>query len=234
METWNKISSTSTKYPLAYSLFICYKWQILFMLLLKWVSTIVININIYFTKQILEYIEGDSDNTNRAVFFVFVLVSFEIIYKVINRNCLMIQEVITSRVSYSVTGLVYSKLFRFSKSIHKYTKGELNNLCVNDTGEIESLIWQMPYWTSNVLSIAIGWYALYHMIGFIFIIGLGIIGLTSGFLYFWSHLQSKIYELLSSNNDDRVNLLTEIIENIKVIKINWWSGKFTYWNYWEH
>ena len=134
----------------------------------------------------------------------------------------------TWRVSYSVTGLVYSKMFKFSKSMNKYTKGELNSLWVNHPTEIESLVWQMPYWTSSVLSVIIGWYALYQMIGFIFIFGIIIIGLTSGCLYFCSKFQSKIYELINSNYEERVNLLTEIIENIKAIKMNSWSNWFTH------
>eukprot|EP00345_Euplotes_harpa_P007392 CAMPEP_0168333046 /NCGR_PEP_ID=MMETSP0213-20121227/9350_1 /TAXON_ID=151035 /ORGANISM="Euplotes harpa, Strain FSP1.4" /LENGTH=107 /DNA_ID=CAMNT_0008337247 /DNA_START=1081 /DNA_END=1404 /DNA_ORIENTATION=+ len=65
------------------------------------------------------------------------------------------------------------------------------------------------------------------MIGLIFIYGVIIIMVTGVGIFYISKLQTKLYESISENSDDRANLLSEIIDNIKVIKINSYLESFT-------
>mmetsp|Transcript_41923 Transcript_41923/g.48534 ORF Transcript_41923/g.48534 Transcript_41923/m.48534 type:complete len:177 (-) Transcript_41923:1539-2069(-) len=133
----------------------------------------------------------------------------------------------TCKVSNATSCLLYSKLFKVSKSSCRLSKGEMNNLVTTDAIYVESMIWQLPYHSSNLLTILISCYALYSMIGLIFIYGVVIIVVTGVGIYYISKLQTKLYESISENSDDRANLLSEIIDNIKVIKINSYLESFT-------
>lgn len=101
-------------------------------------------------------------------------------------------------------------------------KGTINNLIDSDTSEVENFIWMLPYMCSTPLFITLSCWTLYTLIDKACIVAiLIVIGLTYALTYV-KKFASKFQEKLWKNADMRSNIMNELIENIKIIKMNSW------------
>ena len=174
-------------------------------------------------REILGYIEGEYTDRDRAVMFVFIMVFFEIISRVLNSNISIFKSNLTRRVNVSIMGLIYSKIYNISGSNKKYSKGTINNIINSDSLQVQNIIWMIPYSVSAPFSIIVNCYTLYTMIGWAFMVAVLISAVISLLTYFVSKYIRDWYQNQQKHMDERANYLNEMIENIKVIKINSWT-----------
>ena len=74
---WENRSRGNYTHPLLKSIFKCYKWKILQIIISAWINTIMELVSIFILKGILDYIEGKSDNFNWTILFVVLFVAIE-------------------------------------------------------------------------------------------------------------------------------------------------------------
>lgn len=66
------------KYPLFWALYDCYKWQVLITMLAFWTNILLETINIHILREVMAYIDGESNDQNKAVMFVVIMTAFEL------------------------------------------------------------------------------------------------------------------------------------------------------------
>ena len=189
------------------------------MLIVESIVTLMSSLNLIIMREILGYIEGEYTDRDRAVMFVFIMVFFEFISRVLNSNISILKNNLTRRVNVSIMGLIYSKIYNISGSNKKYSKGTINNIINSDSSEVQNVIWMIPYSVSTPLSIIINCYTLYTMVGWAFMVAVLISAVLSLLTYFVSKYVREWYEKQRKQMDEKANYLNEMIENIKVIKI---------------
>ena len=201
-------------------MFSLFKWNIIAALTIEYLSTIMLSLNLIFMREILGYIEGEYTNRDRAAIFVFVMIIFELISRVFDTNITVLKNKLWREVDVSIMGLIYSKIYRISGSNKKYSKGTINNIIQSDSSEIQNTIWMLPSAASTPFSVIINCYTLYTMVGWPFMVAVIITILLSTLTYFVSKYVIRWYENNRKQMDERANYLNEMIENIKVIKMN--------------
>ena len=127
-KSWEKYKN-SNKYRLLRSIFDTYKYEIFLMVVCSWGYAVLETYNIFILKEIMDYIDGENDDTNKALMFVFILALFEVTAKAIHKFLDVVQFKIYYKIGVAIQKMNYSKIFRISSATNKnYKKGDLNNL----------------------------------------------------------------------------------------------------------
>ena len=118
--------------------------------------------------------------------------------------------------------LIYDKILKLSPSIDVNT-GEIYNYVQIDSNKLCKLIINLP----NIISIPILLvaynYLLYQYIGLAFIPGVAVMIIFLIINYYYRTQFSKYLKLHLKRADARINVTTEMINNLKAIKLNAWD-----------
>ena len=127
----------------------------------------------------------------------------------------------------AISGLIYTKILRVSAATNKkFKKGQTNNLVGIHSKRVKILFIKLSDFCNAPFSVIATSYSLYCAIGNVFWYVLGIMLINTGFTYLFANYFIKLYIKAMKIEDKRSNLITEIIENIKVIKMNSWIACF--------
>jgi len=152
-EAWKR-NKNKSKYPLIRCVYDCYKWQILFTVLISWLCVYLETYNIYILREVMSYIEGGSDDMNRALLFVVIMSISELSSQILRNFIGTLQNTISHRSYVGIQKLLYSKIFSISSATNKkYKKGELNNLIESDPYTVCEIIWYIPNVSSFPVSV---------------------------------------------------------------------------------
>ena len=127
-----------------------------------------------------------------------------------------------------INGLVYDKIFRFNLlNKSKHTVGSIVNLIQSDSQKISNLVY-LAVFISNLIALFSGIYLIYFYAGSIayIILAVFILGVTSSTIFV--RYRIKIVTTLLEIKDQRVQSLTNVINNIKFIKMKAWENFFHY------
>ena len=224
-KAWEENKHTG-KYALLRALFSLHKWTIVIAVGFSWFGVAIETLNIYVLKEVMSYIDGEYDNINRALKFVFAMAMLEFI----SRCSHMARdrfEITRSKIAHGIQTLIFSKVFDVTSSSNKkYRKGELNGLVNHDPHRISHFLNMCSEVVTIPFAIASAIFSLYQIIGMITIYALTLLIAASIGLFMFSKLNSKLHRIMRRHDDERGNVLLEMVENMKVIKMNSYTQKF--------
>ena len=147
--------------------------------------------------------------------------------RVISSHFGMIRMQTSRHILTALSGLIYSKILRISSATNKkFKKGQINNLVGIHSRRVKMLFMKISDFCNAPFSVIAASYSLYRVIGNIFWYVLGIMIINAGITYLFTKHFMRLYTRAIKIEDKRSNLIAEIIENIKVIKMNSWIACF--------
>ena len=226
-KSWEQYKDTG-KNALLKSVFNAYRYEILLTIVYCWVCIFLETYNIFILKEVMDYIDGENNNINRALMYVVIMALFELGARTLHMAVDRIQLKVASRVCVGIQKMVYSKIFKISSATNKkYKKGDLNNLVNSDPDRMARLLWELPHITSLPFLLVCSCASLFNVIGYVAFYAVAIVLFTCFCTFYICKLTEKLWKQIRKNSDERSNVLTEIIENIKVIKMNSYTECFT-------
>ena len=118
--------------------------------------------------------------------------------------------------------LIYAKILKLSPSTN-LNSGEIYNLVQIDSFKLCRLIMNFPNLFSIPILLVAYNYLLYKYIGISFIIGIIVMIIFLIINYYYRTQFSKYLKLHMKKSDLRMAVTTEMINNLKVIKLNGWD-----------
>ena len=76
-------------------------------------------LNIQILREVMAYIDGESQDQSRALLFAALMVLFEMLARVFHTSCDGLQVKTAGKMRRSVKGLIYSKIFTLSSATNK-------------------------------------------------------------------------------------------------------------------
>ena len=182
--------------------------------------------SIYVLKEAMSYIDGEYDDIYRALGFVLAMVLIDFVSTCSSLNIERI-EIVNLKICHGIQTLVFAKVFKVTSSSNKkYKKGELNGLVNQEPRKLSYFLSQCSDFVIVPFSIASTVFSLYQIIGVVTIYALIILIAASIGMFLFSKLNSKLQRIMRRHDDERSNMLLEVVENIKVIKMNSYTQKF--------
>ncbi|XP_062618978.1 multidrug resistance-associated protein 1-like isoform X2 [Saccostrea cucullata] len=131
------------------------------------------------------------------------------------------------RVSATLMAALYKKALTVSRNSKQTSSvGEILNLMSVDTSTIQDNMMFVGLWIEALVEIMLALYFLYELLGYAMFVGCGVMVLLVPLNAF---LASKSFRLMQEQmkvKDGRINILSEVINGIKVLKLYAWEMTF--------
>ena len=146
----------------------------------------------------------------RLLIIIFQRKSSQHLNNMGNRNCITLKN------------LIYAKILKLCPSIN-INSGEIYNFVQIDSYKLCKLIINFPNLFSMPLLLVAYNYMLYKYIGLAYIIGVVVMIIILIINYYYRTQFSKYLKLHMKKTDLRMKVTTEMINNLKAIKLNGWD-----------
>ncbi|XP_019920175.3 multidrug resistance-associated protein 1 [Magallana gigas] len=131
------------------------------------------------------------------------------------------------RVRATLMSALYRKVLKVGNiSRQKSSVGEILNLMSVDTSTISDSMPLIGMWFESLLEIMFSLYFLYEILGYAVFAGCGLMVLLVPVNAYLSSKSFKVIEDHMKLNDDRIKLLSEVINGIKILKLYAWEMIF--------
>jgi ATP-binding cassette, subfamily C (CFTR/MRP), member 2 len=200
-------------------LWICF-WISLFFSCLEFAKTFVMYQSLKNFKKAQDDISPHALYINIGI-LVGGLAICQLIFACLNAVLGMYTNLVSQRFSASVRCLIFEKLLRKSFEREQLlTMGELTNIINSDTSNLEDItdlacgIFKIP------LEIIIGVVGMYMLMGMATFAALAVLSLTIIINWGYSKAYGRHKQKYNEKKDSRTNVIVELFENIKFIKLN--------------
>lgn len=196
----------------------------------------------FFLRLILEYIADPSaQKTETAYLYVVGLLVGSCMQSIFQSQCLFIGRRICVRLRAIIIGEVYAKALRRKDMAgasvtakdgddveqEQARNGQIINLMSVDSFKVSEVCAYLHYIVPEMpLQIIIAIFFLYKLLGWSAIAGVAIFVLLIPANYFVSKWIQDIQKTMMKKTDARMNLNSEVISNIRIIKYFAWEEKF--------
>jgi len=196
-------------------------------LLAVFINLIVAILNIlipFLITWIIEYISTPSGEDGGISFGIILFTSYILISclsNLLTETTIFMQNIIGDKAYTALILLIYDKLLKITPSTNKeFDNGKIINFIQIDADRAEEIAWEFPKIANLPIQLLFGLIFLYYYFGY-FLFPACVIGIVLFVINFYitlwsSSLQCKILE----RKDERMNTTSEIINNIKTVKLN--------------
>ncbi|XP_015522174.2 ATP-binding cassette sub-family C member 4 isoform X1 [Neodiprion lecontei] len=179
---------------------------------------------------VISYFDTNQNSTtpNQALFNIGILifVSLSIVF-IDHHNDLRAQE-IGMCVRIACCSMIYRKVLRLDLSTTRNgATGKVANLISNDVARFDTVliylhfIWIMPF---QILLIG---YVMWESVGFATLVGVGVmIAQTFPIQGYLTRVAAKLRSSIAARTDERVQVMSEMISGIQVVKMYSWEEPF--------
>ena len=181
------------------------------------------------TTLILEYIQDQSEG--RGLYYGLSLVIgynlLDIISNLLMEQSDFIQMVLGVKSSHGIIGVIYDKVLKLSAATNKtFSQGEIINFIDVDVEKIPKLVIVLPLAARFPFQVVFGLCFLFYYFGYSLFAGIGF-GIIFTFLNYLIGLgRAALQKRILKEKDKRMRATTEVINNIKAIKLNSWIDMF--------
>ncbi|XP_036147821.1 multidrug resistance-associated protein 4 [Monomorium pharaonis] len=183
---------------------------------------------------IIDYFARDSTGRNKielndVLIYVACLILCTIISVLIMHQSMLLSLQFGMRIRIACSSLLYRKLLRLNRaSMNQTGTGQIMNLLSNDVTRFDqsttflNYIWIMPF------QIIIVGYIMWQKIGFSTLVGIGSLLITALIVQgSFSILSRKLRAMIAPLTDRRVQLMSELVAGIQVVKMYAWEKPFS-------
>ncbi|CAD6222001.1 GSCOCT00005267001.2-RA-CDS [Cotesia congregata] len=200
-------------------------------LLLLFQTVILRSVQPIFQAQVISFFDsGDKNSTtrNETLGYATALIATTLGVTFIMHHTNVDSQQIGMRIRIACSSLIYRKSLRLSKTALDTTAGgQIINLLSNDVNRFDLLPMYFNYlWIMPIQIIVVG-YIMWQSIGIYTLIGFGsLLLLTIPIQAYASILSGKLRASIAGLTDRRVQLMSELVAGIQVIKMYAWEKPF--------
>ncbi|EGT42811.1 hypothetical protein CAEBREN_19528 [Caenorhabditis brenneri] len=218
-------SSEEKRIPsIIWSLFLMFKWDILAEMFVKLLSDVLLFCNPLLLRSLIRFTEHLNQPLWQAILLAFTMFISAEMSSILLSHYFYLMYRVGTRVQACLTAAVYRKTLRLSNSARREkTVGEIINLMAIDIDRFQQITPQtMQYW-SNPFQIGLALFLLYQQLGVSVFSGVTVMVLLlpanlaiTMIIRKWQIAQMKY-------KDERVKMVNEVLNGIKVIKLYAWE-----------
>ena len=152
---------------------------------------------------------------------VFALVASKLLLTIVSSNNQFHIEIASNKITNSINGLIFNKIKQKSLERDKlFSLGEITNLSQVDSNQISNIGSSLSRLIIVPIEIIIGVGWLFQMFGLALFPAMGVLFFVTTLNYYLSKLYMKYKIKLMEAKDQRGQIISEVFNNIKFIKIS--------------
>ncbi|CAB3400604.1 unnamed protein product [Caenorhabditis bovis] len=200
------------------------KWEFLAGCFIKFIGDMLNFANPLFLNLLITYIETPGEPQYVGIALAFGLFIFAEIKSFIFNNFFVIMTRVSTKIQIALSCAIYKKALRISNTVRKNrTTGEMVNLMAIDIDRFRMIIPQLQQYWSSPVQIILCLVLLWQIVGYSVLAGVvvmvSIIPLNFGLSVITKRWQLKLMKY----KDERIKLVNEVLNGIKVVKLVAWE-----------
>ncbi|CAB3223726.1 unnamed protein product [Arctia plantaginis] len=171
------------------------------------------------------FVEGNEPVWRGYLYAVGMLVCASLQTVFLGQNMIMTSKV-GVKINCALSSMLYKKALNLTnKARKKHTVGEIMNLMSTDVTRFTDLTLMHLIWSAP-LQVALAMYFLWNVLGISVLAGLGVIICLTPVNGFFAGIQEKFQAKIMYHKDERIKLMTEVLNGMKVLKMYAWETSF--------
>ena len=180
---------------------------------------------------ILDFIDTDSDSdggTAYGLLLIIIYILIDLVSNIISEQLNMIQKLLQIKIKNGIICLIYEKILKLSSATNKiFSQGEIINFIDVDANKIKYLLEEFSLVIRFPILVVFGFWLLMYYFGYSIIAAILIGTISFLSLFIIEKVYASVEDKVLIERDKRMRLTTEIVNNIKVIKLNSLSDLFS-------
>ncbi|XP_067128843.1 ATP-binding cassette sub-family C member 4-like [Centruroides vittatus] len=201
-------------------------WKFVLTILLVFIQdTVVVTGQTYFLGLTIRYFDRTFEWNEYNIYLIVAgFFCITAIYLFTWNTASFMSEVYGMKVKVAFCTLIYRKAIRLSpSSLEKSNVGQMVNLLANDITKFQNCIYGVPYLFTNPFFITVSIAMLWQYYGWTILAGFFVIFLYIPVQFALSKIYSKFRLEAAILGDERLNLLNEMIADMRLIKMYTWE-----------
>ncbi|WOL08996.1 ABC transporter C family member 3-like [Canna indica] len=216
-----------TTFKLAKALFLSIYDQILLTAVYALVNTCAIYVGPYLIDFLVRYLNGERLFANEGYLLLAAFVGAKLLECLTQRHGNFRMQQVGIRIQAAVVSIIYQKGLTLSESSKQSrSSGEVINLVSVDADQVESCFYYMHDLWIAPLDIVLALWILYVNIGIGCLAALAATILVVLVNYPTGKLQTNNMQMLMKSKDSRMKATSEILRNMRILKLQGWEMKF--------
>lgn len=184
----------------------------------------------FMLKEIIQFMQTPTEETKGlgyGIFLIALYLLFDLISKLLSQQGNYMQGILGAKAYTGVVAITYNKVLKCSSATNKnFSQGEIINFIQVDASKIFFLAWVFPVVARLPIQLVFSITFLIYYLGYSLLGAFGIAIVLVVINFFLAILGQKIQKVVLTRKDARMRYTTEMINNIKIIKLNSWIQYF--------
>eukprot|EP00347_Sterkiella_histriomuscorum_P019725 403340529 len=181
----------------------------------------------FLVKRIIEFIQSTDDDVGYGFGLVSILVVTQGLQYIINDHIDYYQRLIGVRSTNALISMIYKKILKVSSATNKkFSNGEIVNFIQVDAQKLNIISENLATVLKLPIILVTCIILLFYFIGVAFFAGVAVLIVAFVMNLLVSRYAAKIQTSYMKYQDQRVNLTTECLNNIKMLKLYSWQEPF--------
>ncbi|RCK54406.1 Oligomycin resistance ATP-dependent permease YOR1 [Candida viswanathii] len=216
------------KFVIPYALFLTFKWQYMFATACLSIAFVIISLCPLVTRQLIDFVEykyfGVYTTYNRGIGFTFLAVCLIFINGLLLNHFFHNAMIVGAQAKGLLTKVLLEKSFKLSnRSKNSFTIGKITSLMATDLSRIDLAIGFQPLILCFPIPVIIAIAILLVNIGVPSLTGIGLFFVSLIVCTLLTQILFKNREKVVAFTDQRVSLIREALNNMKIIKFYAWE-----------
>ena len=226
---WNRYKDTS-KNAIFKALMRTYWVPFLYAFIINFFQ-VLLEISIPFVlKEIIEFLQSSGDGKKpieHGIIFIGIYLLIDLVSKLLSQQGNYLQGLLGAKAYTGAVALWYNKILRLSSATNKaFTQGEIINFIQVDAAKIEFLAWVFPTVSRLPILLVFAITFLVYYLGYSLFAAFGVAFFLVFVNFFIAVFEQRIQKVMLERKDKRMRYTTELINSIKIIKLNSWATYF--------
>ncbi|XP_065040030.1 ABC transporter C family member 7-like isoform X4 [Musa acuminata AAA Group] len=229
LESYTSASSNSiiTSFMLAKALIFSVWGHLLLATSSALLSTVASFVGPYLINYFVRYLSGDRQFENQGYLLVLAFILSNLVEGFCDRFERFILQQVRIRLGASLVSVIYQKgLTLSSRSRQCRTSGEIINYMTIDAPRVSSFSYHMLHLSSVPVHVILALLILYPQMGLASLIGIAATFIVMLINVPIAKLEQSYTEKIMESKDRRMKATTEILRNMKILKLQAWEMKF--------
>lgn len=196
---------------------------LILLFIMSLISSILSTINIYLIDNIISCFTLNEEPIFELKYLSIAYGLSNIMIIFLNRHYTLYEKIISSRSSIQLTSLIFEKTLLVKSNLEE---GEVINLIQIGTIKLLDSFGTIPNMIIYPIKVIIYTYLLFKFFGWTFVFGLTVMILLMLISYILTSNEAFYSNIYLELKDKRMNILEEVLNNIKAIKFNGWDEIF--------
>ncbi|CAK7336525.1 unnamed protein product [Dovyalis caffra] len=220
-------ASRFTVFKLAKALFLSAWKQILWTALLALIHTLGSYVGPYLIDAFVQCLDGRGEFKNQGYILVSIFLVAKLAECLSQKHLLFKMQQMGTRLRAVTTTMIYNKSLTLScQSKQGRSSGEIINIMTIDANRLSTVSWYVHDPWLVILQVSLALLILYKNLGLGSVAGFVTTVIVMLLNYPFGRLEEKFQGKLMESKDKRMKATTEILKNMKILKLQGWEMKF--------